>query len=176
MKLNYKKSLKFVTLLISSLLIASVSAATYMYMYVESGQISITTGGLKWLKGPDANVGTTITGNTVTGLSLNVLNGTEQFFNLTLYVKNTDSGTPHTFSINVTSSTGATSDFDYMYLKLYDNSTNSYKNQINLLTSGSMVSGLTINGNEVWRVSFYTKAKSTVISGTVTFTVKITYT
>ena len=176
MNINYKKSLKLITLLISSILIASVSAATYTYMYVQSGQISITTGGLKWFKGSDANVGTTITGNTVTGLSLNVLNGTEQFFNLTLYIKNTDATTPHTFSINVTSSSGATTYFDYMYLKLYDNSTNAYKNQVNLLNLGSSQSGLTINGNEVWRVSFYTQAKAAYTSGTVTFTVKITYT
>jgi hypothetical protein len=144
-------------------------------MYVESGQISITTGGMKWLKGPDANTGTTITGNTITGLALNVINGTEQFFNLTLYIENTDS-TQHIFSINVTSSSGATTYFDYMYLKLYDNSTNSYKDQIDLLTLGSMKSGLTIGGNEVWRASFYTKAKAAYTTGTVTFTVKITYT
>jgi hypothetical protein len=144
-------------------------------MYVQTGQISITTGGLKWAKGSDANAGTTIAGNTVTGLSLNVLNGTEQFFNLTLYIKNTD-GTQHSFSINVTSSSGATTNFDYMYLKLYDNSTNTYKDQVDLLTPGSVKSGLTINGNAVWRVSFHTQAKAAYTSGTVTFTVKITYT
>jgi len=176
MKLNYKRSLKLMTLLISTILIASVSATTYMYMYMQSGQISITTGGLEWLKGSDANAGTTIAGNTITGLSLDVLNGTEQFFNFTLYIKNVDAATAHTFSIEVTSSSGVTSYFDYMYLKLYDNSTNTYENQIDLLTQGSKVSGLTINGNGVWRVSFYTKAKSAYTSGTVTFTVKLTYT
>jgi hypothetical protein len=175
MKINYKKSLKIITLLISSILIAAVSASTYIYMYVQSGTISITTGGMMWLKGPDANAGTTISGNTITGLALNVMNGTEQFFNLTLYIKNTDA-TLHTFSINVTSSSGATTNFDYMYLKLYDNSTNSYKDEIDLLTLGSMKSGLTISAGGVWRVSFYTKAKAAYTSGTVTFTVKITYT
>jgi hypothetical protein len=175
MKINYKRSLKFVTLLILSILIATVSATTYMYMYIQSGQISITTGGLQWLKGVEAD-GATISGATVTGLQLSVLNGTETFFNHTLYIKNTDQTTNHTFSIEVTSSSGNISNFEYMYLKLYDNATDLYKNcQLDLLNSTAKVSGLTIPENTVWRVSFHVKAYSTATSGTVTFTVKITY-
>jgi hypothetical protein len=176
MKVNYRKSLKLVTLLITSIIIASVSATTYTYMYINSGTISITTGGLQWIRGPDANAGTTISGNAVTGLALDVLNGTEQFFNSTLYIKNTDPSNPHAFSINATSSSGATSDFNYMNLQLYDNSTNSYKTQIDLLTVGSSAAGLTILASGVWRVSIHTSAKAGFTSGTVTFTVKLAYT
>lgn len=52
MKINYKKSLKLVTLLITSLLIATVSAEVYRYMYIY-GTITVGSPKLIWLEGED---------------------------------------------------------------------------------------------------------------------------
>ena len=172
MKKNIKRTLKFVTLLMTSLLIGYASAESYKYMYIQSGQVTITTGGLQWVKGTDG-ASATITGTTVTGLSLQVINGTPQLFNHTLYIKNNDA-TNHTFTIEVTSTSGDTSNFDSIYLKLYDNSTGEFKAELDL-TSLDSEQGLSIGGNDIWQVAIDVDPADTAQTGTVTFTVKITY-
>jgi len=142
-------------------------------MYIESGTVSIVTGGLQWEKGTDANAGATISGSSVTGLALSVINGTPQLFNYTLYIKNLDASS-HTFTIEVTSSSGDKSNFDYIYLKLYDNSTGEFKAQLDLKTLDSE-SNLSIGANEIWQVAIDVDPTATAQTGTVTFTVKITY-
>jgi hypothetical protein len=172
MKTNHKKILKFVTLLITSLLIGYASAESYKYMYIQSGQVSISIGGLKWEKGTDGS-SATVSGTTVTGLSLQVMNGTPQLFNYTLYIKNLDA-TGHTFTIEVTSSEGDKNNFDHIYLKLYDNATGAFKAQLDLETLNSQ-SNLSIDGNGIWQVAIDVDPEDTAQTGTVTFSVKITY-
>ncbi len=75
MKLNTlknKKSLKIVGLLIASLILATVSAQVYSYMYIN-GSATITGSELVWAAGENAPAGTTIDGHTVNGLNFSVL-------------------------------------------------------------------------------------------------------
>jgi len=53
MKMNYKKTLKFVTLIITSLLIATVSAQIYRYMYID-GSVTISSAKMIWILGDNA--------------------------------------------------------------------------------------------------------------------------
>jgi len=121
MKINYKKSLKFVTLLIASLLIATASAAVYRYMDIQG---TITVGNLKliWIAGsdvPDA----TIVGSIAT-VSLNVENNTAINFTESLLLKNNASSGSFNYKITVKQAL-LSSDFEIAKLHLYENKTNS---------------------------------------------------
>jgi hypothetical protein len=65
MNLNYKKSAKILLLLLSSILIASVSAQVYRYMYID-GSVTVGTAKLIWLAGENAPGDYDITGSTAT--------------------------------------------------------------------------------------------------------------
>lgn len=53
MKINYKKSLKFVTLLLSSLLIGFASAAAYSELFMKGMPITIEAASVKFVSGDD---------------------------------------------------------------------------------------------------------------------------
>jgi hypothetical protein len=61
MDAKYKKSLKIVSLLVISLLIAGASAEVYSYMNIE-GSATISAAELSWALGTSAPAGTTIVG------------------------------------------------------------------------------------------------------------------
>jgi 4-hydroxybenzoate polyprenyltransferase len=64
--MNYKKSMKLVVLLISSILIATVSATIYDYMNLN-GAVGVQGMSLAWLLGADnSTAGTQINGVTAT--------------------------------------------------------------------------------------------------------------
>jgi hypothetical protein len=170
MKMNYKRSLKLITLLITSLLIAAVSAATYSYMYIEgSGQI--TTGGLKWEKGVDAPTGALIQGYTVKDLNLSIPKNTPKNFTDCLHLINQDS-TLHTFSLEVTVVGGDSSNFTTFDLIVY-NSTARYAT-LTVKSQGSVL-GLTIAGSSTLNICFDVNPVTDATGGYFYFTVKFTY-
>jgi len=61
-RIGSRKSLKFLGLLISSLLIATVSATTFRYLYID-GSITVGTQQMSWILGSDAS-GASISGTT----------------------------------------------------------------------------------------------------------------
>ena len=119
MNINYKKSAKLIILLISSILIATVSAATYRYMYID-GSVTVGAAKLIWIEGDDAPSGATISGSTVT-MDFDVEPGTPQNFTYCLYLKNEDTAA-HNMTISVTTTITA-SDFDECKIHIYENST-----------------------------------------------------
>ena len=80
MNVNYKKSLKLITLLISALLIGTASATIYNYMYMYATPIGVkSTYDVNFYDGNDAsNAGGSITNNrqTVTFIGMEGSNGT----------------------------------------------------------------------------------------------------
>ncbi len=141
MKINYKKSLKLITLLITSLLIATASATVYRYMYIEG---TITVGGIKlmWVKGadvPDA----TIVGGTAT-VSLNVENNTAVNFTEALFLKNNDTASTYYYNITVTDPLTVTY-FETAKLHIYENytveGTWTYLNTVDLKNANSYYYG-----------------------------------
>ena len=147
-----RKCLKLLTLLISSLLIATVSAQIYNYMYIQgSGQV--TTGeGLKWELGSDLPTpAPTITGPTVSGLDLTTNDGTKRNYTDCLHLVNQDVSA-HTFNITVTTSSGDWTDFTEFNLVLF-NASGSQQAVLNLKTLDE-VTGLSIPGSATWTVLF----------------------
>ncbi len=175
MKINYKKSLKLITLLITSLLIATVSAQSYRFLYIE-GSVSIsTTTGLIWVEGDSGDTGdsdVTITGSTA-AVTLAISNGTIANFTHYLYLKNLD-GSGHTLMINITDAASTslyeTNGFN---MTIYNNSTGAYIDSLDVLSTASYYSG-TVDASVVWHVTFEI-ATQTDATGSDNFNVQFRY-
>ena len=134
MKLNLKKSLKIVTLLILSLVIAVASSQVYSYMYIK-GSASITTGGLSWALGVSAPSGATVNGYTVNNLNFSVPENTFQNFTDSLELTNNDA-TCHTFDLATTITAGSAADFTTFDMIVY-NAAGARLGTVNIKTAGS---------------------------------------
>ena len=175
MNINYKKSAKLIILLISSLLIATASAATYRYMYID-GSVTVGTAKLIWIKGDDAPPDATISGSTVT-MDLDVEPGTPQNFTDCLYLKNQDTAA-HNMTISVTTTITA-SDFDECKIHIYENSTSSwvFVDTLDVETSDSYE---TYTGNDPlgageYYLMTFEVAATTSATGTYDFDIQVEY-
>jgi predicted secreted protein len=150
MNVKFKKSLKFITLLVTALLIATVSATIYNYMYI-AGSGTITTTGLSWELGADAPGTASISGPTVT-IPMTTNLGNPRNYTDCLHLINQD-GTAHSFNITVTTSTGDAADFTEFNLVLF-NAAGTQVAVLDLLTQGAATSDLSIGGSETWQILF----------------------
>jgi len=174
MKLNYKKSLKFVTLLISAILIATVSAEIYSYMYIE-GSGAITTQELKWVLGTSAPSGATVQGSYVKNLNLTIpMNSLLKNFTDCLRIVN-DNATGITFDLEITSVYGDISKFTTFNLIVYNSTDDPYAT-LDVKDQGSIASDLYIKGGgAILYIRFEVTPVTDEISGKIYFTVKLTY-
>jgi hypothetical protein len=167
MKINIRKSLKLLTLLITSLLIATASAYTYTYLFMGVG-ITVTSQQIVWIKD-----GSTVSGGTV-NMTFTVQQGVYTWFNETLYLKNT--GTAKNVNITVTNP-ASTSVFDICKVYVYDNFTGSgtwtLVGTLDALTSDSLLNK-SLNADGYFRFDFEIKAKSTA-SGSDNFEITVVY-
>ncbi len=150
-KIRSIKALKFLGLLISAILIATVSAALYDYMYLDA-KVSVEGIALKWVNGTDAgSAGTSISGLTAT---LNTLkgppNGTRVYADP---VRLNNTGTAVTFNITVFAVTGATANMSSIIVRIY-NMTNSASIRNVTVWNGAKGTGetnLSIGAGHEWR-------------------------
>jgi len=171
MNVNYKKSLKLITLLISALLIATVSAQAYRFMYIE-GTVTISQDkGLKWVKGDEASAGTSISGSTAT-VDIPISNGTTANFTHYLYLKELDTSA-HSLVINITDIAAAslyeTNGFN---LTIYNNVTGAHIDTLDVLTTDSYSGSITADA--IWHITFEVATK-TDASGIDDFAVQFRY-
>jgi hypothetical protein len=174
MNAKYKKSLKIISLLITAIIIGTVSAATYNYMYLSG---SVTVGGTKiiWIAGADAPGDISMTGSTVT-MDLDVQNGTYQVFTEALFLKNQDTGNNHDLNITVTTEL-STADFDTANAIVYENTTTpgvwTEVDTLVLTTASDQISGTLTDGG-YYRFTFEIQAKPDA-SGQKSFVLQVTY-
>ena len=173
-KMPAKKSAKFLILLLTSMLIATVSAQVYSYMYIQ-GTGEATTTGLRWVLGADAPSGTDISGGTVSSLALKTNEGAEKNYTDCLRIQNLDVAESHNFMLNVTSSTGNVSNWQEFNLVLFDNSSAQVA-VLDILTLNANVTGLTIPQDVTWRVLFeLVPIANPMIGQQIVFEVQLTY-
>jgi hypothetical protein len=176
MKQNYKKSLKFITLLITALLIATVSAATYRYMYID-GSVTVGTAKMIWIEGADSPGDATISGSTYTA-DLDVEPGTPMNFSECVFLKNQDASA-HNLTISITTAISAGA-FDECKMHIYENSTASwvYIDTLDLTNSADTYETYTGNDplgtGEYYRMTFEVNATLTA-SGTYNFDIQVEY-
>ena len=175
MQMNYKKSLKFLTLLITALLISTVSAAIYDYMYLN-GTVGVQGMSLAWLNGADATeAGTQVNGVTATLTTLKgPPNGTRIYAD-PVRLNNTGAS-PITFNLTIDNVNGDTSVLDSIYVRIYSFNTSQWIQNLTVWASGARGSDL-LNlqiPSALWRFQWEIKWASTAtISNSVTVNLKL---
>jgi len=164
MKTNYKKTLKLVTLLISSFLISFVSAATYSELYIKATPITIGAADVKFVDGANTtNIGSiNSAGTIVTFTGMSVDPGEEKVYEQAVNITNTLTS-EKTISISLNSLTGPFSaNFEYINITVIDNG-GLAKGTIYITSSGqndTETGNMQIPGNNVeWTVMWIIKAK-----------------
>jgi hypothetical protein len=162
MKMNFKKSLKLVTLSLASLLLATVSATVYNQLF-QSGHVTATTYGVQWISGTDS-VGLNIAGATCSMSSLTAPVGGSRNYTDPVRLNNTEAA-QHTFNLAVVSVAGNTNHLDYIYVRLY-NSTGSYKGTLIVWngSQGTYLNSLVIAEHDYWKFEWDIKWGSSSIA------------
>ena len=171
-KIRSRKALKFLGLLISAMLIATVSAVTYRYLYID-GSIIVGSQYLSWQLGGDAPSGASISGTTAI-MAFPVEQGTPTNFTEALFLKNSNlTGASFTYNITVANNVNS-SDFQRAQMHIYENYTTpwTYLNTIDLTNATDFYSN-TLNGTQYLRMTF--EINATIASGTYDFDIKLEY-
>jgi len=171
MKINHKKSLKFVTLLITSLLIATVSAQVYRYMYID-GSITVTSAKMIWILGGEAPPDASISGSTAI-LDFDVEEGTPANFSNVLFLKNDNASGFFIYNITVTHAVAST-DFQRAKMHIYQNWTGSWQfvNTLDLTNATDFYSSSLYFGKYL-EMRF--EINATISTGTIPFDIQVEY-
>lgn len=158
MKLNYKRGLKFVTLLLSALLIATASATIYNYMYMYATPIGVKgIYDVNFYAGADFNdAGGSITNNlqTVTFTNMKGSNGSLATYTDPVRICNNGSTT---YSVELTFDSwtfqgNAQTTLSYVNVTLYD-SGDSFVGRMSLIPAGggnSTTGAHNLAGSDDW--------------------------
>jgi hypothetical protein len=175
MNMNYKKGLKFLTLLIMSILIATVSAQVYSYMYIEGGG-TITGAQLSWAAGTSMPGGTTIQGAYVKNLNLSIPQNTPRNITDCVHLVNNNSTGGYTFSLEVTAVGGDPTKFTTFDLVLSNAASGGTRLAAgSLKATGTIATGLTIAASGTLYIRFEVDPVVDQTSGYMWFTIKLTY-
>lgn len=171
MKTNYKKFAKLVTLLVTSLLIATASVQAYQALMYMQGSIIIGTRTMVWIKDgtedPDDTVIVTISGVEP--------NRTITFSNVT-FLKNKGSAPRTVNSIKVTDA--VSSDFETCIIYVYKNATGGFSpvGSLDLKSlNGEITSNITLEQNECLKFDLVVRVSSQTVDDNE-FKIQVTYT
>lgn len=176
MKVDLRKSTKLVIVIISSLLIASVSATVYNYMY-QDATIGVEAMALEWLSGADAtDAGTQIDGVTASLTNMKgPPNGTREYTD-PLQVNNTGASST-TFDVLIDSISGDTGTMDSVYVRLYNVTNSASMGTLTVWSSGAQgsdLTSLTITAYTAWRFQWDIKWKANAtVSETMTVNLRL---
>jgi len=169
-----KKALKFLGLLISAMLIATVSAVTYRYLYID-GSIIVGTQLMSWSLGTDAPGTASIAGTTAT-VDFNVEEGTPINFTEALFLKNNNNTGHFHYNISVTTAV-ASADFQEAKMHIYQNWTGPASNWTYITTLDMTIPATVYNGQldglKYLRIGF--EINATLASGTRNFDIEVEY-
>jgi len=175
-KIRSMKALKFLGLLISAILIATVSAALYDYMYLDAN-VSVDGIYLKWVNGTDGyDAGTSISGLTATlGTLSGPPNGTRVYPD-PVRLNNTHTSSPKTFNITVSAVSGDTANMSSIIVRIYNMTDSASVANFTVwnVTKGTGATELSIGAQEEWRFQWEITWKAIAIVGdTVTVNLKL---
>lgn len=176
MRINFKKTAKLVMLLISTLLIASASAAIYNYMY-QDASISVEGMALAWINGADnATAGTQIDGVTSSLTNLKGPPNGTRVYGDPVRLNNTGA-TSVTFDLMIDQVTGDTAEMDSITVRLYNVTNSASMGNLTVWSGGATgtdLTSLSITANTQWKLQWEIKWKSSAtISHTVDANLKV---
>jgi len=181
MKANYKKILKFATLLISSLLIGFASVMAYTEMFITAN-IRIKSASVRFVNGDNTadigqinTQGTVVTFNNIPDLEVGETRTYPEAVNIT-----NNAGVTKVINISLYSLTGNWSpNFEYITLKVIAENGTTLGDVITIVSSGLNVTSTgdipMLNGEE-WAIELEIKAKTDATpdaSITITFRVEV---
>jgi hypothetical protein len=186
MNAKYKKSLKIVTLLISSIIIATVAADSYTELFMTGSTITIGTASVIFTNGlntTDLTSGagipspyTAVTFDNITGIQPGETRTYEQAVNIT-----NNAATSKGITIDLDSIFGNfATNFDYINVTMIDVDGNTQGNSIEIVSTGSNVTStgppaVTMSSGDVWAVRWIIKAQTDASNGeSFTITLKVT--
>jgi len=176
-KIRSRKALKFLGLLISAMIIATVSAGVYNYMYIQGSGTASTATGLIWELGAvtDYPAGTNIDGFTVENLNFTT-NASPRNYTDCLHIKNQDPTENHTFNLRVKSSWGGWSDYTEFNLVVFNATTGGTQQAaLDLSSQGEQTANMTIPQGATWRILFEIVPISSPTGTQVFFEIELTY-
>jgi hypothetical protein len=164
MNVKFKKSLKIVSLLITAIFIASGSVYAYSQLFMY-GTITITDNRVILVNGDDTLTisasGVEDYGTTVTFDQVNIAKDELLTYDQAVKIQN-NAGSAKDMDLEVTSLTGPfSSNFDYIYITVFDATVNPIGTQIRMLPSGSNVTStgtISIPDGQTWTVQWIIKA------------------
>jgi hypothetical protein len=173
MSINYKRSLKLVFLLLTSLLIASASAAIYYSLNIAGTLTTAVT--VCFDQGTDWPTGSSMgTGNTTVTLALKAYPNTTLSYSQALKVKNTGSGSPdiRLRHVSITNTTNSVANFTFLNIVLLDDAS-TVMGYLNYTRSGtnfiltSSTSYQSMDASDIWSIRIETKAVAAATAGIV---------
>lgn len=171
MKINWKKSLKLLTLLVSALIIATASAAIYYSLGITGSLTTAVT--VCFDEGEDWPSGSTMgTGNTTAILDLKAYPNTTLTYEKAINVSNTGSTTPSVRlrHVSITNGTADVGNFTYLNVVLLDD-TSTQQGYLNYTVSGTdFISAESttyqqMDANDKWYIQIETKAVAAATAG-----------
>ena len=176
MNMNYKRSLKFLTLLIMSILIAAVSADIYSYMFIEGSGTITGSEQLSWVAGASAPAGATFQGAYVKNLNLSIPENTPRNFTDCIELVNNNATASITFGLEVTAVGGVPTQFTTFDLVLSDAADGGTRLASgSLKTTGTIATGLIIAASDTLYIRFEVNPAVDQTSGYMWFTIRLTY-
>jgi hypothetical protein len=159
-----RKVLRLLCFLLSSLLVMTVTAAVYNYMYLEAAPIGSETAKVVFADGTDSDEAGTTVGTNGTYVVFNSMSGwpnaTRVYENATV-IKNEDSTLDFSCQLSRDSWSGSTASIDELYVKIYDAAGTL---QATLDVKAGSSASFTIPYGEVWRVEWGIRWSATALS------------
>jgi hypothetical protein len=184
MNAKYKKSLKIVTLLITSIIIATVSAASYSELFMYGSPITVASASVSFTDGDNttdvSSVGISSAGTEITFNTMSIEPGETVTYEEAVNITNGagDSKTI-TMDVDLNSVTGYfDTNFDYVNITMIDAGGNPKGDSIEIVSTGTNVTttgGQAMGDTEVWAVKWIIAAKNDATPAQAfTITVKVT--
>jgi len=177
-KILFRKEMKLLTLLLTSLLIASASATIY-YSLTMQPKVTVSTPTITFVSGaPDQPSGSTVN-NAWAFLTAKSYPNATLTYEKALYINNTDSGSPHYFRlqhVNITPLNGTSGVGNWTSIKFLVYNSTSYVFSLNytvssfdwiLQPSSGATSYYSVPASGQWWIRLETRSPATATAGKV---------
>jgi len=169
-----RKTLRLLIFLLSALLVMTVSAAVYNYMYLQASPISAKTAKVVFANGSDATAAGTSVGTNGTSVKFTSMSGwpnaTRVYENATV-IKNVDTAVSFVCLLSRDSWSGNTASIDTLYVRIY-NAAGTLQGTLDVKASNTTT--FTIPFGATWRLEWNIKWSATALS-TDTITVTLAF-
>jgi len=175
-KILFRKEMKLVTLLLTSMLIATASATIYNYMFLNAN-IGVEGMTLTWELGADnATAGTQIAGVTATLTNLKGPPNGTRVYGDPVRLKNTAGSGSALFDLVIDDVSGDTDNMSSIVVRLYSFNTSAYIQNVTVwnVSKGSDANNLSIPAGHIWRFEWEISWKAiALVTDSVTVNLKV---